>query len=501
MTSAVAAPPAGARPAETGSQKPRIRSVPRSASAVDADDAMEIVALAGLELDPWQEMILRDSLGLREDGKWSAFEVGIVCPRQNGKNEILMARELIGLFMLEERVIIHSAHMADTAMEAFRRLEEVIEETPEFRRKLKPRGIKHGHGFESIELKTRQRITFRTRGGKKGGARGFTSDLLVFDECMDLSEHAHGAILPTLSARPNPQVFYTGSAVDQWVHENGLVFARVRERGLAGDDPSLAFFEWSIEADGPEWVDDEVATDPQAWAESNPGFAIRIAGDYIAHEQRSLDPRTFAVERLGVGDWPSTDPEEDQVISGEAWAKCSDPKSEPGPGLVFAFDVAPDRSSAAIGVASQRPDGKVHAEVIEHGHGTGWVPERLKELEERHRPNALVCDEKSPAASLLARCEELGLKIETVNASEHAQACGRFYDAVEDDALRHLDQAELKAALRGAATRPLSDAWAWSRKNSTVDITPLVACTLAVGHSSLVLSGREWYARNRIELL
>jgi hypothetical protein len=54
-----------------------------------------------------------------------------------------------------------------------------------------------------------------------------------------------------------------------------------------------------------------------------------------------------------------------------------------------------------------------------------------------------------------------------------------LYDGVEQDGIRHLDTPELNAAVRGAATRPLGDSWAWSRKNSTVDITPLVACTLA----------------------
>jgi hypothetical protein len=35
--------------------------------------------------------------------------------------------------------------------------------------------------------------------------------------------------------------------------------------------------------------------------------------------------------------------------------------------------------------------------------------------------------------------------------------------------------------VRGARTRPLGDAgWAWSRKGSPVDITPLVAATLAL---------------------
>jgi hypothetical protein len=34
---------------------------------------------------------------------------------------------------------------------------------------------------------------------------------------------------------------------------------------------------------------------------------------------------------------------------------------------------------------------------------------------------------------------------------------------------------ELRAALKGAKKRTLGDAWAWSRKNSGVDITPLVS--------------------------
>jgi hypothetical protein len=34
----------------------------------------------------------------------------------------------------------------------------------------------------------------------------------------------------------------------------------------------------------------------------------------------------------------------------------------------------------------------------------------------------------------------------------------------------------------GARTRPIGDgAWAWGRKHSTVDISPLVAATIAVG--------------------
>lgn len=38
----------------------------------------------------------------------------------------------------------------------------------------------------------------------------------------------------------------------------------------------------------------------------------------------------------------------------------------------------------------------------------------------------------------------------------------------------------MKVALRAAKTRPLGEAWGWTRKKSTGDITPLVAVTLAL---------------------
>ena len=60
-----------------------------------------------------------------------------------------------------------------------------------------------------------------------------------------------------------------------------------------------------------------------------------------------------------------------------------------------------------------------------------------------------------------------------------------MYDTVDEKGLRHLGGLELRQAVKGATKRPLGDAWAWSRRNSTVDISPLVAATLALwGHSN-----------------
>ena len=482
-----------------GVQRPRVLHVPPSVASTGAE-AVELAQMAGLFLDPWQQLVLSYALGEREDGKWAAFEVGLEVARQNGKGSVLEARELAGLFLLGERLIIHSAHQFDTSLEAFRRLLFLVESTPDFDRRVKR--VSRSHGEEGIELKGGQRIRFRTR--TKGGGRGFTADCLILDEAMYLPEAMHGALLPTLSAIPNPQVWYAGSAVDQEIHEHGIVFARARERGLRGDDPALAYFGFSAPGNHPDDVTEEMAVDPLVWAQANPGLGIRISGEHVAREYRSLDPRTFAVERLGVGDWPATDGSASSKITSAAWATCMDPESACLDPVCFVFDVSPDRSAAAICVAGWRSDGLPHVEVVESRTGTGWLPARLLTLLERHEALGVLFDNRGPAASLVSDLTDLGLvvggsvvdlakgaRVAPVKADEMADACGMFFDAVDQQKIRHLGTTEMAHALRGAATRPLGDAWAWARKTSTSNITPLVGCTVAFwGLKSIVPAQR-----------
>jgi hypothetical protein len=461
--------------------------VPDGVRHPDGQAALELVEAAGLILDPWQKLVLEQSL-LQAGGKWAAFEVGLVCPRQNGKNALIEARELAGLFVLGEGLIIHSAHLADTAKEAFRRLEELIGGSEWLSREVKH--VWHQNGHESIELKSGQRVRFRTR--TKGGGRGFSGDCVIFDEAMVLGQPALAAILPIVSARPNPQVWYTGSAVDQDIHDDGVVLARVRDRGVKGGDPSLAFFEWSVAAANPYSVDDRDMADPKVWAEANPALGVRISEAHIANELRSMDRRTFAVERLGVGDWPKLDQIDEYVIDPDAWDLLADARSEIAEGLCLAFDVSPDRAWASISAAGVRADGLKHVEVVDRRRGTGWLPGRLAELDERHRPDAVIYDGVGPAGSLAADIDAEGVPAKPVTAREHADACGILFDAVEQRELRHLGTSELRSALRGATSRPMGDRWAWSRRHSGVDITPLVASTLALWAAATSQSGTVW---------
>ena len=438
----------------------------------------EMYALTGNVLDPWQQDILRDSLGEREDGRWASPEVAIVCARQNGKSAILEARMLAGLFLFGENLQLYNAHLYASSMEMFRRMKSLIRAVPEFDSRV--RSYAGSHGSERIELKNGQRLLFTSRAA--GTGRGFTPENYLFDEAMVFKESVAIDMIPGLSGRSvtgNIQAWFAGSAVDQFFNSNGLILAGLRRRALRGGDPRLAYFEWSVDRPSPDDVGPEELLDPALVAQANPALGNRISMDWVRGEVDMLGYRGFAVERLSVGDWPDLDAGAGAVISAKVWADLADGASQVQDPVVLAFDVPPDRSMGAIAVAGSRPDGLGHVEVVEHQRGTGWIVDRVIELAQAHKPRAIVCDAQGPAGSLIRALEQAGLDVLPVKTAENAAACGIFYDAVMHAEFRHRGQAAMSAALQGAAKRTLGDAWAWSRKNSAVDISPLVASTLA----------------------
>ena len=184
------------------------------------------------------------------------------------------------------------------------------------------------------------------------------------------------------------------------------------------------------------------------------------------------------------------------MIPLEKWdALADDPAAEGARMLdpvVLAVDTTPDRSMTSLVAAGSRADGIPQLEVVDRRPGTAWVPERLAELVERHQVEHVYVDATGPAGSVLHKATELGVPVEAVSASDHAKACGLMFDTVDERALRHLGGLELRHAVKGATKRPLGDAWAWSRRNSTVDISPLVAATLALWGHSLQGGANDW---------
>ena len=445
-----------------GVQQPRVRSVPDSVST-DGQEAVELAASAGLFLDPWQQLVLDLSLGYRPDGRWSAFEVGLLVPRQNGKGSILEARELAGLFLFGETLILHSAHEFKTAAEAFRRLLSLVEGSDDLRRKVKR--VRSSHGEEGIELLTGQRVRFVAR--TTGSGRGFTGDCVILDEAYALTDTMVTALLPTLSARRNPQVWYTSSAG----MITSTVLANVRRRGMDGSDPRLCYLEWSADPD----LDPD---SPEALAQANPGLGIRLSEEFSLVERGSMSTEGYARERLGL----FSDSVE-RVIPLEIWQRvCGDVAPAP---KVFAVDINPERSWASIAAADDQL-----TELVDHRPGVGWVHDRIVELSAKYRAPFAI-DAAGPAGTLIDGLEKAHVQVHTYQARQYVYACQVFYDRCMEGTVRIRTNSDLDEACAGATQRTAGDGWAWARRNEQTVISPLVALTLAVDAASKP-AARSW---------
>lgn len=421
-----------------------------------------------MPLDPWQQVALGAWLGIREDGFWSAQTAGIAVARQQGKNALLEARELAGLFLFGEHRIVHSAHQAATADEAFKRMRNLIEGTPWLDSEVAK--ILGSPGRQSIRLKSGAEISYRTR--TKGGARGFSAPVVVFDEAQELTGEQIAAIIPVTSSFPNRQLIYTGTVL-----AGATVFRGIVERGRAGLGDALGYVEWSA-------PDDCESDDVEAWLQANPAIGIRIELDYVRNELETFRAAgaedKWREERLSI--WPDADTL-GQIIPVAAWMDCLTEWRPDPDQLIDHIGVASsvDGAWSSVGVAFTRGR-STFVQVVKHEPGTEWVIPYVAGLAERRRPKAVVLDKGGPASKSLANgllaVLPVGVLRETSTAEMQA-ATAQFVDAVLQGRVEHTGQGPLDAAAAGVREKLVGDARMFDRRKSAAVISPVEAVTLA----------------------
>jgi hypothetical protein len=204
-----------------------------------------------------------------------------------------------------------------------------------------------------------------------------------------------------------------------------------------------------------------------------------------------MDARTFAVERLGVGDWPATDDWRGNGARPRAVGRARRPDSRivGRPGL--AFDVTPDRSAAAIaaaGVARGRPRARRDRRPRRAapagscaGRGAGA----------KHAP--VGCRVRRRRSGGVAAAElEAARRVGDGRVGERARAGVRVLFRRVSNATFGISGRRSSRRRSGRGERPLGDAWAWSRKNSTSNISGRRRDRLEHRHRAAVSGSRTF---------
>lgn len=417
---------------------------------------------------PWQRQVLDIALEINPDTGLLAYrEVRLTVPRQQGKSTLLLAvmvHRCLGMGDNQRIVATAQSHQDARAKWQDDYVPRLLGSP--FAKMMQ---VRRANGSEAIRWSNGSLWSLMAPTEKSG--HGATLDLAVLDEAFaQIDNRVEQAVKPAMMTRPEPQFWVVSTAgTTESVYLNHKVDDG-RERVERGDRVGVCYFEWSADPDANP-------LDPDTWKTCMPalGHTVDIATIETDMHTMSLSEfrRAYLNQRI---DRRHSDP----VIDIDTWRSRIDKRSQVSEPLVFAVDVTPDRSHAAIAVAGRRADGLRHVEIIEHKSDVRWVVDELVRLRDRWPGFELMLDPSGPAGGLLPNLHERGIEPKLINARAMGQACALFYDYVGSGDLVHIGQPVLDVAIGGARRRKMRDAWAWSRDSVAVDISPLVAATLAL---------------------
>ena len=438
--------------------KPARWATPRNPDRDSHGPALEQVAnLLGFELFEWQKQVADTALEIDENGRYCHRSCGVTVGRQNGKTTLLMFR--IALELLKPNsIVIYTSQDRNSARKKWEEFCEILYGTP-FAKRIK-RQIR-ANGQEELTCNNNSRFLIVTPNAT--GARGLTVDLAIIDEALAADLRLVSAIQPTMATKESAQLWITSNAGGPY----STLLQHYRKLGHE-DSPSLSWHEWT------PYNDDFDIYDENVWHEAIPTLEEKngVTLTAVREAVQTTDPIIFSQEWLNV--WPSLVSQ--TVIDPDKWQQLIKHDVQIGSYMVFGIDVSPDRDRASIGAAGIN-GAYTCLEVIENENRIGWLKDRILQLHEKWKM-PFVIDSGAAASSLIGELEAEGVHVIPVNMRQYGQACGSFYDAVEEGTIAHLGDIRLQTAIEGATKRKLGEQWAWSRQ-SNVDITPLVACTIA----------------------
>lgn len=463
-------------------------------------EVIEFAEAVGIRLYPWQQWLLIHGLELNLSLTDFRFKRVIVeVARQNGKTTLMVVLGLWRLFVYGASEIVSAAQkltVAETTLtDAFKIaawdpvLSDFLPDDPRPRNnEFNGKWMRETNGSKQIELIAapvpgrldvfNQLPTWSVTTADRKGGRSSSADQAFIDEMREmLTWDGWNAIEPTISARPQSQLWGFSNAGDS----RSVVLKSLRDGAFKQiatgntDDMLTGFFSWSAPADA-------ALDDVDALRQANPslGYGGINLRTLLAEARETENPDGFRTEKMCI--WVES--LEPGKISLDSWKMLADPESKPAPGAPIAVgvDVALEGRMAHIAIAAQRDDGVVHVEVVAQRAGYRWVADWLAARVggEWFDGRVALQVKGAPAADLGTVLGTVpGIEVVPWQGSDLSSSVLGFFGAIESGSIRHRDQPALNLAVEGVQDKKAGDVFIWDRAKSLHTISPLVACNIA----------------------
>lgn len=341
-----------------GNQEPtqsRILSTKRS----DYKEAIEIYERSGRKAQKWQKNLMKYILSKTSKKLWTHTKFGYSLPRRNGKNEIIIMRQLYALFNGEQ--VLHTAHRTSTSHSSWERLCQVLDNAHIEYISLK------ANGKERVTMpSTGGKVEFRTRTATGGLGEGF--DLLIIDEAQEYTNDQESALKYVVTSSSNPQTIFLGTPPT--TVSSGTVFTGLRTKVLNGDQKNTGWAEWSVDEQTDPY-------DKEAWYKTNPSLGT-VFTERSVEDEIGTDEIDFNIQRLGL--WIIYN--QKSAISEKDWEELIVNKLPGFKGKLFVgIKYGRDGANVALSIAVKTIDDRIYVECIDCQtvrNGNYWIIDFLK---------------------------------------------------------------------------------------------------------------------------
>lgn len=448
----------------------------------------QVARMLGKPFMPWQQYVADVVMEIDpRTGRFWYSEYDLTVPRQSGKSTFVLAKAthrcLSTRFFGPRQQLVYTAQ---TRKDARKKFEEDFAPDMESARRInaKPHW---GNGNEHIRFPNRSRFGIESTTEKAG--HGGTLDEAFVDEAFaQVDGRVEQSFGPAMITRANTQIGVISTA--GWSDSSPYLWAKVEHgRRLVeeGRGSRIAYFEWSAAEDADPF-------DRSLWPTYMPALGHTISDESIAGELERAESSPEGVngfKRPYMNLWVPKGVAS-VALDSARWLAGADRHSEVAGVPAFAVAMSPDNQTVSLQAVGRRSDGDWHVETVEHGpeggtFGPDGLPfvERVAQVAKKQRARVWL-HPGHPAGTLLADLQRL-CRVETLNGTDYAQACGSFYVAVMSGQMRYRPpQPELDRAVSKASQRRAGETWRWAGDG----ITALVAATQALHGAQNIGTGQ-----------